>query len=113
MNTLARRSFVQQPARRTPSGAVVCEGYTPPAQPEHQGLTTCKDIVIGGAIPPALPVMSVSAEQLQAALLARQREVQFYDASPVFAVLFGAIGSAGAALAFFWPDAANFFSVGL
>ncbi|WP_225784700.1 hypothetical protein [Xenophilus sp. Marseille-Q4582] len=112
MNTLARRSFVQQPARRLPNGAIVCADYAPPT-PKGRGLETCSGALIVGTPEQPADDIGLHAERLQAALLARRRTPEFYDASPVLAVLFGAIAAAGAALVFFWPEATNFFSIAL
>ena len=80
MNTLASRPFVQHPARRLASGAVVPHDYRPP-EPKGIGLETCRGALIVGAVQPAPTDMGSHAEHIQATLLARRRTPDFIDAS--------------------------------
>lgn len=69
MNTAAMRTFSPAPAARTPAGALACHGYQEPHALPTGALRTCRGVVIGGAIAPALPRMASDDERIQAALL--------------------------------------------
>lgn len=68
MNTIAIRHFSPTPAARR-GGATVCAGFTPPRHLPRQRLQTCRGVVIGGAIAPALPPVTQDGAAIQAALL--------------------------------------------
>ena len=69
MSTVAMRHFAAPARKHTEHGAVVCTDYHPPRQLENGRAITCRGIIIGGAIAPALPTMTQDGELIQAALL--------------------------------------------
>ena len=69
MTTTALRHFTEPPRQQATNGAVVCTDYHPPRVLENGRAITCRGILIGGALAPALPTMTQDGELIQAALL--------------------------------------------
>lgn len=69
MTATALRHITPAHPTRTATGALACHGYQEPHALPTGTLRTCRGIVIGGAIAPALPRMARDDERIQAALL--------------------------------------------
>lgn len=74
----------------TPAGATTCCNYQEPRQLPTGTLRTCRGIVIGGAIAPALPRLGSDDICIQAALLDRRTAAP----RPLWARIAGAVWGA-------------------